>query len=164
MAAVKLTKKEQEEIAAANSYEAEEADRKRRRIEMRALLQKAQPEAFALLERSFAKGAVSHGYLFYGPTNALKTEMAMLCAETLVTRDPKGLVDESSLSDEEEALVRQVANRASASLIVLDGYGKKALAKENVDDVFETYVRHSLNSLMILIHSIASFTSWARRM
>lgn len=141
MAAVKLTKKEQEEIAAANSYEAEEADRKRRRIEMRTLLQKAQPEAFALLERSFAKGAVSHGYLFYGPTNALKTEMAMLCAETLVTRDPKGLVDESSLSDEEEALVRQVANRASASLIVLDGYGKKALAKENVDDVQSRFSR-----------------------
>lgn len=141
MAAVKLTKKEQEEVAAANAYAQQEEEKKRKRIELRELLKKAQPEAFALMERSFARKSVAHGYLFYGPANALKTEMAMLCAETLVTRDPDGLVDEASLTDEEETLVRQVANRASASFIVLDGNGKKALAKEDVDDVQSRFNR-----------------------
>lgn len=141
MAAVKLTKKEQEEVAAANAYAQQEEGKKRKRIELRQLLKKAQPEAFALMERSFARKSVAHGYLFYGPANSLKTEMAMLCAETLVTRDPDGLVDEASLTDEEETLVRQVANRASASFIVLDGNGKKALAKEDVDDVQSRFNR-----------------------
>lgn len=141
MAAVKLTKKEQEEVAAANAYAQQEEEKRQKRIQLRELLKKAQPEAFALMERSFARKSVAHGYLFYGPANALKTEMAMLCAETLVTRDPDGLVDEASLTDEEETLVRQVANRASASFIVLDGNGKKALAKEDVDDVQSRFNR-----------------------
>lgn len=141
MAAVKLTIKEQEEVAAANAYAQQEEEKRQKRIQLRELLKKAQPEAFALMERSFARKSVAHGYLFYGPANALKTEMAMLCAETLVTRDPDGLVDEASLTDEEETLVRQVANRASASFIVLDGNGKKALAKEDVDDVQSRFNR-----------------------
>lgn len=141
MAAVKLTIKEQEEVAAANAYAQQEEEKRQKRIQLRELLKKAQPEAFALMERSFARKSVAHGYLFYGPANSLKTEMAMLCAETLVTRDPDGLVDEASLTDEEETLVRQVANRASASFIVLDGNGKKALAKEDVDDVQSRFNR-----------------------
>jgi DNA polymerase-3 subunit delta' len=133
--AVKLTKKEQEQIAAAKAREAEEEELKAERIRMAHLLQKAQPAAYHLLDASLKENRLAHGYLFYGPRNALKKEMAMLAGESLSLAAPDGLLREEEITKEEEAEVRRIAHGNVPSFLVLDGEGPRAIAKEEVDGV-----------------------------
>ena len=67
------------------------------------------------------------------------------------------LADDNPEADEKQNAIEDVDGaRLLHQLVAIEEYYRH---KENVDEVFETYVRHSLNSLIISIHSIASFTS-----
>ena len=72
------------------------------------------------------------------------------------------LADDNPATDKEQDAIEDVDGaRLLHQLVAIEEHD---CYKENVDEVFETYIRHPLNLLIILTHSTASLTSWARRM
>lgn len=132
---VKLTKKEQAAIAEAKERTAREQAEKEERIQIRRLLQKTQKKAYSFFDNSIKNDTLAHGYLLYGVPNALKEEMALLLAQSILLNCKNGLVVEEDLPKREEDLLRQIADQNVRNLIYLDGHREKAIRKEEVDEI-----------------------------
>ena len=133
--AVTRTKKEQAALAEMERRRQQEEAERDERIRTRRLLGETQPYAYTFFERSLKNGTLAHGYLLYGAKNAMKEEMALLLAESILLDCKDGLIIEEERTPEEGVRIRQMVNQTARSLICLDGRREKAITKEEVDAV-----------------------------
>ncbi len=136
------------------------------RIKARKLLEQYEQVPFRALERALKGRGISHAYLFHGPEGTLKSELALLLAQTLLCGRTDGLIREEEASEREKNLCRRAAEGACPDLIRLSGYEKKAIDKQSVDDLQEAFARKPLecpNQVYIMEHcentSIAAMNS-----
>ena len=114
------------------------------RIKARKLLEQYEQVPFMALERAMAGRGLSHAYLFHGPEGTLKSELAVLLAQTLLCGRNDRLIREEEASETEKNLCRRAAEGSCPDLIRLNGYEKKAIDKQSVDDLQEAFARKPL--------------------
>lgn len=140
------------------------------RIRARQLLEQYEPLPYQALERAMNGRGLSHAYLFHGPQGTLKTELAVLLAQTLLSGHTGGLIREEDADRKTKELLQRIAENNCADLIRLNGYEKKAIDKASVDALQEAFSRkpmecgcqvyimeHCENSSIAAMNSILKF-------
>ncbi len=140
------------------------------RIRARQLLEQYERLPFQALERAMNGRGLSHAYLFHGPQGTLKTELAELLAQTLLSGHTGGLIREEEADEKTRQLIERIAYNNCADLIRLNGYEKKAIDKASVDALQEAFSRkpmecgcqvyimeHCENSSIAAMNSILKF-------
>ncbi len=141
---IKLTAKEKKQIEEDHALDQKRQLEREKRLNDRRLLKEYEPTAFSVLDKALKTGRVSHACLFHGPKGSMKKEMALLLAESLLCFETDGLVDENNLSERDRRIVQRTASGEHADLIFLDGYRKKQISKEEVDEIQSRFSKTAL--------------------
>ncbi|MGN1389389.1 MAG: hypothetical protein ACI4WR_07050 [Bulleidia sp.] len=135
MATRKLTAKEKEQIAEASKRIEQEAESRKNRVQIRQLLAQYEPTAYRFLDQALKSGSLPHACLFLGPKGSLKKDMAFLTAGSLFAGSETGLAEEENLSAEKQMIFTRMAAGDYSSLILIDGYRKSAISKDEADEI-----------------------------
>lgn len=135
MATKKLTAKEKEQIAEASKRIEQEAESRQNRVQIRKLLAQYEPTAYRFLDQALKTGSLPHACLFLGPKGSLKKDMAFLVAGSLFAKSETGLAEEENLSAEKQMIFTRMAAGDYSSLILIDGYRKSAISKDEADEI-----------------------------
>jgi DNA polymerase-3 subunit delta' len=135
MATKKLTAKEKEQIAEASKRIEQEAESRQNRVQIRKLLAQYEPTAYRFLDQALKTGSLPHACLFLGPKGSLKKDMAFLVAGSLFAKTETGLAEEENLSAEKQMIFTRMAAGDYSSLILIDGYRKSAISKDEADEI-----------------------------
>ncbi len=135
MATKKLTAKEKEQIAEASKRIEQEAEFRQNRIQIRKLLVQYEPTAYRFLDQALKTGSLPHACLFLGPKGSLKKDMAFLVAGSLFAKTETGLAEEENHSAEKQMIFTRMAAGDYSSLILIDGYRKSAISKDEADEI-----------------------------
>lgn len=135
MATKKLTAKEKEQIAEASKRIEQEAESRQNRVQIRKLLAQHEPTAYRFLDQALKTGSLPHACLFLGPKGSLKKDMAFLVAGSLFAKSETGLAEEENLSAEKQMIFTRMAAGDYSSLILIDGYRKSAISKDEADEI-----------------------------
>lgn len=135
MATKKLTAKEKEQIAEASKRIEQEAELRQNRVQIRKLLAQYEPTAYRFLDQALKTGSLPHACLFLGPKGSLKKDMAFLVAGSLFGESETGLAEEENLSAEKQMIFTRMAAGDYSSLILIDGYRKSAISKDEADEI-----------------------------
>jgi DNA polymerase-3 subunit delta' len=111
------------------------------RIKARKLLEQYESVPYQALERAMKGRGLSHAYLFHGPQGTLKSELALLLAQSLLSGHTDGLIHEEDCDEASQALLQRIAEGNCTDLIWLSGSEKKAIDKQSIDDLQETFAR-----------------------
>ncbi|MCI6746979.1 hypothetical protein [Anaerolactibacter massiliensis] len=135
MATKKLTAKEKEQIAEASKRIEQETESRQNRVQIRKLLAQYEPTAYRFLDQALKTGSLPHACLFLGPKGSLKKDMAFLVAGSLFAKTETGLAEEENLSAEKQMIFTRMAAGDYSSLILIDGYRKSAISKDEADEI-----------------------------
>lgn len=135
MATKKLTAKEKEQIAEASKRIEQETESRQNRVQIRKLLAQYEPTAYRFLDQALKTGSLPHACLFLGPKGSLKKDMAFLVAGSLFAKSETGLAEEENLSAEKQMIFTRMAAGDYSSLILIDGYRKSAISKDEADEI-----------------------------
>lgn len=135
MATKKLTAKEKEQIAEVSKRIEQEAESRQNRVQIRKLLAQYEPTAYRFLDQALKTGSLPHACLFLGPKGSLKKDMAFLVAGSLFAKSETGLAEEENLSAEKQMIFTRMAAGDYSSLILIDGYRKSAISKDEADEI-----------------------------
>ena len=135
MATKKLTAKEKEQIAEASKRIEQEAESRENRAAIRKLLARYEPTAYRFLDQALKTGSLPHACLFLGPKGSLKKDMAFLTAGSLFAESETGLAEEENLSADKQMIFTRMAAGDYSSLILIDGYRKSAISKDEADEI-----------------------------
>ena len=132
------------------------AEALQRRIRARELLEQYEPVVYRMLDQALRENNVSHAYLFQGPKGCLKTEAAILFAQSIFC-EAGGLIHEEKLSHDQAQTARRIAERNYGDLLFLDGYRKEAISMDEVASLQSLFSRTSIeksdNKVYILDHA-----------
>ena len=135
MATKKLTAKEKEQIAEASKRIEQETESRQNRVQIRKLLAQYEPTAYRFLDQALKTGSLPHACLFLGPKGSLKKDMAFLVAGSLFAKTETGLAEEENFSAEKQMIFTRMAAGDYSSLILIDGYRKSAISKDEADEI-----------------------------
>ena len=121
----------------------QEKEDKKKRIKKRKLLEKNQEVVFRVIDKALRTRALSHAYLFVGPEGCLKEEMAQLVAQSIFC-ESDGVIREEELEDEKGEIARRVANGSYGDHLVIDGYRKSQISKEEVGMIQELFSKTTI--------------------
>ncbi|MBR2990195.1 MAG: AAA family ATPase [Solobacterium sp.] len=88
---------------------------------------------FRTFDRDLLKNELFHAFIFHGPQGSLKTQAAVLCAQSIVCPGIHGLVDEAH--SEYADLLARVAETEYGDLYRIDGSEKKSIGIEKAADI-----------------------------
>ena len=111
------------------------------RIKARKLLEQYESVPYQALERAMKGRGLSHAYLFHGPQGTLKSELALLLAQSLLSGHMDGLVHEEDCDEVQRTLLQRIADHGCVDLIWLNGNEKKTIDKQSIDDLQNTFAR-----------------------
>ncbi len=103
----------------------------------KALLKQSQPVAWKTLSQTLKSGRLSHAYLFYGPKNNAKNQMAVLFAQSLSCEHP----DEEGFACQECESCRRIEKEESADVYYLHPGGvrrSKPLTRKEIEQWWKT--------------------------
>ncbi len=112
------------------------------RIYNRKRLEENESVVYRMLNQALKENEISHAYLFSGPQGCLKKEAGILFAQSVLL-EKNELIHEEELNAEEANVASRVATGNYADFILLDGYRKEAISKDEIGDIQSLFSKTS---------------------
>ena len=168
MAKAKLTAKEKQALEEDKNREEDDRKAKEYRTRISRMLAETQPGK--IISSALAQGDVFHAYLLYGPRDSLKDDAAMLFGTSILCGSDH-LIGTEAETQEEETVISQAYHGEHSDFILLDGFRKEAIRKEEVDDIQRRFsltassaagrkvyvITHAENSSLSAMNSLLKF-------